>query len=224
MNSPEDHKKELARQRAREIKRKQQEAIKAKNLRGSRHLRATSRLIDKNLINRSVGDVKSGNAKDENLKTPKDRKDLRFIVDKKNENYLLKTNLIDRSLVWACEEVVRIQGNLNDPNMKDFLSGGCEMVENYIGMKIDNSTIKGYDKFRHCMGHCEAAQHGTYGWAASALIDVGKESMDVIKNSMKMSISEAIKDSKDDIEANLRGIRAGSNGLRCYNVCQTYVK
>ena len=78
--------------------------------------------------------------------------------------------------------------------------------KNYNNMKEANT--RGADKYFHSLANCQAAQKGQV--VPALKISVAREILDTPKNLIKgLSFKESINDSRDDMDANLFGLKSG---------------
>ena len=108
--------------------------------------------------------------------------------------------------------------HVGDSYLTDFVGGAKDFGSNYCEMV--NANTHGVDKYYHCMANCEAANRGIGGVDAAAFIDVGRELVDfTTKDVWKDGPIKAARNVSDDMEANIRGLRASARGTRCMDSC-----
>ena len=96
-----------------------------------------------------------------------------------------------------------------------------DFLENYFAMR--EASVKGADRYFHCVANCEAASRGARGTATAYAISYGREAIDAVKHLLQgISMKESITDIQQDMEANKTGIKFGRAGLRCIDACARY--
>ena len=80
------------------------------------------------------------------------------------------------------------------------------------------------DSFFHCTANCEASERGLSGKFASAVLSAAKETRDTLWNVIPRgwSCEKSLQDIREDMQANRRGRKAGSAGIRCFEACRRY--
>ena len=137
----------------------------------------------------------------------------------------------ERTKDWIYKDMEKLLGEIGEllPESyeKDYIKGTQDFIRNFLEMRAKN--FNGADKYYHCMANCESTQRGPGGWTVAIHISALRELTDIYREQApksfggkgkNMTLLRSLKNSLNDMRANLDGQMGAIKGSRCYDACR----